>query len=203
MPQTLYLDALENNPKHWVLGAKLQMTRETQYIQPKVEKLSPYNGPYIDVFPLDYVPKRYSVKQAKQARRIRICRRFLFIKTGYSKVMKGKLHRYIIRVICMFITNRMVQKFAIKEMKKYNHQNKNKFMVHSASYYPAVKETFPKDCFGEPEYISFEGNFYPIPKDADYVLKTIYGMKYMNVPNYRMVNNRKHQFEENENYRER
>ncbi|MBE6714836.1 MAG: iron-containing alcohol dehydrogenase, partial [Ruminococcaceae bacterium] len=44
VPPELNFDALENNPKHWVLGAKMQLTRPTNYIQRKVEKLSPYCG---------------------------------------------------------------------------------------------------------------------------------------------------------------
>ena len=33
------------------------MTRKTKFTQEKMSKVAMYNGPYIDIFPLDYVPK--------------------------------------------------------------------------------------------------------------------------------------------------
>ena len=50
IPPELHFDSLENNPKHWVLGAKMQLTRKTNYIQKKVENLSECCGPYVDIF---------------------------------------------------------------------------------------------------------------------------------------------------------
>ena len=93
VPPELNFDALENNPKHWVLGAKMQLTRPTPYVQHKVDNLSKYNGPYVDVFPLDYWDSPHTKKEYRSQRKVKMCRRLLFMKTGYSKATKKKFHR--------------------------------------------------------------------------------------------------------------
>lgn len=194
IPPELHFDSLENNPKHWVLGAKLQLTRESKYSQPKVEGLSEFNGPYIDVFPLDYWNSPYSKMQYRAQRRVKMCRRLLFMKTGYSKVTKGKLHRILMRIAVPFIPNTSIEKYAIKNMTKFNDGNR-KYMVHLASYYKYYKEVFPSSCYGEPVYLEFEGHEFPVPKEYDFILKTIYGVNYDSLPPARVANMRNHPFD--------
>ena len=201
IPPELHLDALENNPKHWVLGAKLQLTRESDYMQPKVMDLSEYHGPYIDVFPLDYWNSPYSKKQYRAQRMVKMCRRLLFMKTGYSRKIKGKLHRFLMRVAVPFIPNTAIERFAIKNMTKFNSGNR-KFMVHLCSYYRFYKEVFPTGFYGDPVYMEFEGHMFPVPKEYDYMLRTIYGASYDTLPPARVAGLRNHPFILAEDYEE-
>lgn len=193
IPPELNFDALENNDKHWVLGAKMQLVRETDYIQDKVVPLSKCHGPYVDIFPLEYWPRPFGIKLRLSDLNVKICRRMLFMKTGYSKATKKKLYRIILRFLCLFVSNRKIENFAIKNMKRYQN-GKPKYMVNLCSYYPFYKEVFPSGCFKEKIMIEFEGHSMPIPKEYDYVLKTIYGMKYDSIPPYTVMNMRQHAF---------
>lgn len=193
IPPELNFDALENNDKHWVLGAKMQLVRETDYIQEKVMPLSKCHGPYVDIFPMDYWPKPYGLKLRLSDINVKLCRRMLFMKTGYSKATKKKFHRMVLRIICIFVSNRQIENFAIKNMKKFK-DKKRKYLVNLCSYYPFYKEVFPASCFKEAVMVDFEGHPMPIPKDYDYVLKTIYGASYDSIPPYTVTDMRKHAF---------
>lgn len=194
IPPELHFDALENNPKHWVLGAKLQLTRESKYSQEKVKNLSEFNGPYIDVFPLDYWNSPYSKKQYRAQRVVKMCRRLLFMKTGYSRKIKWKWHRMLMLLSLPFIPNTFIEKQAIKHMTKFNNGNR-KYMVHLCSYYRFYKEVFPTGFYGEPVYMEFEGHMFPVPREYDYMLRTIYGNNYDSLPPARVAGLRNHPFE--------
>lgn len=194
IPPELHLDALENNPKHWVLGAKLQLTRKSVYVQSKVTELSEYNGPYIDVFPLDYWNSPYSKKQYRAQRMVKMCRRLLFLKTGYSRKLKKKPHRFLMLLAIPFIPNTAIERFAIKNMTRFNNGNR-KYMVHLCSYYRFYKEVFPTGFYGDPVYMEFEGHEFPVPKEYDYMLRTIYGNHYDSLPPARVAGLRNHPFE--------
>lgn len=187
------IDSFETNKKHWVLGAKIQMIRKTKFTQEKMRDVAMYNGPYIDIFPVDYCPKLYSNPQRTQARIVRFLRRFLFIKSGYSLVMKGKPHRYAMRLLSKFIRTKTLFNWVNSQMRKFNDGPRN-YMVNLCSYYPIAKETFPKSFYGKMEYVSFEGHLLPVPSEAEYMLKTIYGKNYMKLPPKSVRGSRPHDF---------
>ncbi len=193
VPAALNFDALENNDKHWVLGAKMQLVRQTDYIQEKVKPLSKCYGPYVDIFPLDYWPKPFGFKLRLSDMCVKLSRRMLFMKTGYSKATKKKFHRMVLRIVCKFVSNRQIENFAIRNMKRFK-DKKRKYLVNVCSYYPFYKEVFPISCFKETIMIDFEGHPMPLPKEYDYVLKTIYGARYDSIPPYTVTNMRKHAF---------
>lgn len=193
VPAELNFDSLENNDKHWVLGAKMQLVRETDYIQEKVIPLSKCHGPYVDIFPLDYWPKPYSFKQRLCDLKVKVSRRMLFMKTGYSIATKKKFHRFVLRFICLFVSNKQIEKMAIRNMRKYQ-DKKRRYLVNLCSYYPFYKEVFPISCFSIPQMKMFEGHEMPVPKEYDYVCKTIYGAKYDTIPPFAVTAMRKHAF---------
>lgn len=201
IPPELNFDALENNPKHWVLGAKMQLTRPTRYIQRKVMKLSKCHGPYVDIFPLDYWDKETSLSQLISTFIVKISRRFLFIKTGYSSKIEGKLYRIPVKFLCMFMTNPGIEKRAVKNMTKFINGSR-KYMVNLCSYYSYKKEVFPSEYYGEPVMVKFEGHDMPVPKEYDAMLRKIYGAKYDSIPPVKVLNMRKHPFEIDEDFKE-
>lgn len=197
IPPELNFDALENNPNHWVLGAKMQLVRKTPYIQHKVTRLSRCNGPYVDIFPVDYWDRPAGLKYSIANICVKLSRRMLFIKTGYSKGTKKKPLRILMRIFLPFVKNSWIEKFAIRNMKKFLGGNR-KYLVNLCSYYPYYKEIFPTGFFGEPKYVEFEGVQMPVPCEYDYMLKTVYGKSYDTIPPVRVTNMRKHAFELNE-----
>ncbi|MBR4240766.1 MAG: iron-containing alcohol dehydrogenase [Eubacterium sp.] len=199
-PEGLALDCYENNNKHWVLAAKVQMKKPTKFVQEKTYGLTKYHGPYVDVFPLDYVPKPMSKKQLKQSKATRYVRRMLFIKTKYSLVMKAKPKRYILRAVLPFIPMKWIYKYLDKNLRMFETYKENgeirqkKYLAHLTSYYPVTKETFPTSFFGKPRYVSFMGHMLPIPCEAEFMLKTIYGKNYDTIPPFKVLKSRKHAF---------
>ena len=79
-------------------------------------------------------------------------------------------------------------------MTKFNDGNR-KFMVHLCSSYRFYKEVFPTGFYGEPVYMEFEGHKFPVPKEYDYMLRTIYGNHYDSLPPARVASLRNHPFE--------
>ena len=55
------------------------------------------------------------------------------------------------------------------------------YYVNNGSYYDRVKETAPKEWYGEPRYVPFEDGEYPVPQQAERLLTRIYG-DYMTPP---------------------
>ncbi|MDE6110720.1 MAG: LicD family protein, partial [Eubacterium sp.] len=200
LPEGLALDCYENNNKHWVLAAKVQMKRQTKFVQEKTFGLTKYHGPYVDVFPLDYVPKLTSKKQLKQGKRTRYVRRMLFIKTKYSLVMKAKPQRYFLRILLPFVPMKWIYKYLDKSLRMFESYDENgdiiktKYLAHLTSYYPCTKETFPTDFYGEPKYVMFMGHMLPVPCEAEYMLKRIYGKDYDTIPPFKVLKSRKHAF---------
>ena len=198
-PEGLALDCYENNNKHWVLAAKVQMKKPTKFVQENTYGLTKYHGPYVDVFPLDYVPRPMSKKQLKQSKATRYVRRMLFIKTKYSLVMKAKPKRYILRAILPFIPMKCIYRYLDKNLRMFESDKngnfkKRKYLAHLTSYYPVTKETFPTSFFGNPRYVSFMGHMLPIPCEAEFMLKTIYGKNYDTIPPFKVLKSRKHAF---------
>ena len=193
IPPELNLDALENNDSHWVLGAKMQLTRETEYVQEKVCNLSKYCGPYVDIFPLDVLPE-FKKPQMKSYRKVKICRRLLFMSTGYSTAIRRKPHRMILRLISLVVPNKWIERYAVKHMKKFS-KSKPKYFINHCSYYPYHKEIFLPQQFGNPVMLPFEGHLMPVPRQYDAVLRIVYGSSYDTLPPFTVAGMRKHAFE--------
>ena len=195
IPPELNFDALENNPKHWVLGAKMQLTRPTEYIQHKVTPLSKYNGPYVDIFVLDYWDTPAGIKNHFCDFCVKYARSVLFLKTGYTKrKLKNKpVRSFFIRLYRPFIKNQWVEKFALKFMKASN-KGTRKYAVNLGSYYPYYKEVFPTHFYGDAKFVDFEGERMPVPCEYDAILKSIYGKSYDSIPPVKVAAGHRHPF---------
>jgi len=177
-----YLDCMETNPNYWVIGAKVKLTRQTEYVQYKVKnkKLSKYFGPYIDIFPLDYVPKKSGIRLRIQGYKIKALRRMLFFKTGYSMNFKNKFN-IILFLYSKFISVNHIHKKIKSVMTKYNKNSSNQYMVNFASYYTVTRQTVHKSVYYPQRKHKFEGYDLPVPSNAEYLLKAIYG-DYLTLP---------------------
>ena len=171
----------------------MQLVRETDYIQEKVIPLSKCHGPYVDIFPLEYWPKENSIMQRWTDLNVKLCRRLLFMKTGYSKGTNKSIIRMLLRIFILFVSNRQIENHAMRNLKKFMYKEHN-YMVNLCSYYPYYKQVFPQECYGETSWISFEGHKMPIPKEYDRILKKIYGKNYDSIPPYTVTSMRQHAF---------
>ena len=195
LPKNYRLEHPNITKNYPVIQAKVRMTKTTKFKQQKYEKIIGSGGPYIDIFPLDYVPKAGSKKQLDQGLWVHRLRRVLFYNTNFSKNYKRKKW-YILAILGKILTNEKIHYLIQKQMTKFNKLNCN-YIVNLASYYPSTKQTFHKVVYGDPKYVKFEGHLLPIPSNADYVLTSVYG-DYMELPSA-SKRKMKHNFENTDN----
>lgn len=163
---------------YWSPFIKVRYLGTSFFKQQHISHLTNHNGPLIDIFPLDNVPKRDSLKQFLQAAIIKFNRGMLSykLKTRHPKKWKG----YIVKFCSYFVSVNQIHKVLDRTFKKYNNIN-NKYIVNLASYYNYKKQTVPKKWYGKPRMVKFESLIMPVPKEAEKILASIYG-DYMTLP---------------------
>ncbi len=164
---------------YWSPFIKVRYLDNRVLKQKHIAHLTTHNGPLIDIFPLDNVPKKDSLKQKLQALTIKFYRGMLSykLKTRYPKKLKG----YIVKFCSYFISVPRIHKTLDKTFIKYNNKE-NPYIVNLGSYYSYKKQTVPKSWYGKPRIATFETLEVPIPKEAEKLLTSIYGDDYMELP---------------------
>ncbi len=163
---------------YWSPYMKVRFLDTSFYRQSHIKHLTKDNGPDLDIFPIDNVPKLNSFKQKMQANEIKILRKAISYKL---KVYKPKrLIHYIIKYTFGLLSINKLHKMLDKTFKKYNNPN-NKYAVNLASYYDYRRETSPKEWYGKPRMVRFEDKEFPVPSEAEKLLTLIYG-DYMILP---------------------
>ncbi len=177
LPKNLEVQSIQNIKGYWVLSPKIRLLDKTKFKQEMFSKYTKNLGPYIDVFPLDYTSN--SLKQLdKQYRQLKFYRRLLFVKQRVTK--RVKLSDLTLKFYSYFISVEKIHK-KVKKIEMRYHHDERKYMTNFGSYYHVRKETFPAELFGKPRYVKFEDFEAPVPQEAEYMLKTIYG-DYMKLP---------------------
>lgn len=163
----------------WTPLLKVRLiTDNPKFRQSHIAHVTPNNGPMIDIFPLDNVPRLSSFGQTMQGTMARIWRGTLSqkMKTAEADTFAKK----VLRLASHFVSRDFLFRRINKNYVKYNSPD-NEYIVCLASYYKVQKETFPKAAFGEPVRVPFEDGMFPVPQDTDLILTTIYG-DYMTPP---------------------
>lgn len=185
-PDGYVVDCPETNPNHYSCPAYVQLAKKFPFVKTRGEGIGLFNGPDVDVFPLDFVPDDNSSSLKKRGRRIKRLRRELWIKTGYHKrgwydiLLLRLRYYYPYKFFGMFHSVKWLQDELKKTMTATN-DPKYDYLCCFSSLYDCRKETFKKDLFSSAEYVDFEGHLLPIPKNAEKILQRIYG-NYMNLP---------------------
>ena len=137
-----------------------------------------YNGPFVDIFPLDTSSIGLGKYQINKFNKIRKYRDILLIKVRYKIKFSWKRLLYFIE--SPFYSNKKLHEKINKLSTKDNKKNK-KYVINYSSSYGVKKEIFPSCCFEEGISIKFEDMIVTIPKNYNYVLTRIYG-DYMQLP---------------------
>ena len=130
------------------------------------------NGPYIDVFPVDYVMCKESSEQDKVFKKIRYYRDLLLFKVGYKRVNTYK--KLFLKILSKLLTFKFLQN-RIHKLSTRNNNKKCKYAANLASSYSPVRQIVRKKVYGKPQYVKFEGHDFPVPRDYHKLLRTIYG----------------------------
>jgi len=166
---------------YWSPFIKLRLLKhDGSYVQARIAHLTDANGPLIDIFPLDSVPRAKSFAQSLNGFYVKFLRRALAVKLNAHRIKSYK--QRIIKWASYFFSVRGLHKRLDRSFQRFN-KSTNEYVVNWGSYYPAWKETFPKsDVLSEvPRLAPFEEGSFPVPVQAERVLTSIYG-DYMVIP---------------------
>ena len=163
---------------YWSPFIKIRLLDNSFYRQAHIKHLTNENGPCLDIFPVDNVPKQDSLGQKIQANKIKLFRKALSFKLG-SYRPRRKLH-HIVKHTVGLLPVPTIHRVLDKTFKKYNNPN-NKYAANLASYYYYQNETTPIEWYGKPRMAKFEDGEFPIPCEAEKLLTSVYG-DYMTPP---------------------
>ena len=184
LPAELTFDSFETNPKHWVLGAKIQTTEPSRFVQPQVAHVSLSPGPHIDIFAVDPVEKPFGRKFRLQAYLLRGLRRGLFMSSGRSApgFRKNLLARVPIYLVTKIVPTATVHAWIVYMQSRFNASPTSAHWANLCSYYDLRRQVFPREWFGEGRRVPFEGLSIPVPDRVEDMLASIYGKDYMAIP---------------------
>ena len=137
-------------------------------------------GFWLDIFPFDNdvpdINKRISLKKKLDF----MNSLFDFIRSTSKPKSKGIkfLFTKVLKVIFKVIGTRWLMNLYLYLIKKENKYKSNLVSLKTVFYTPA--RIYSKDNLKSISW-EFEGHMFPVPKDYDYVLRTLYG-KYMELP---------------------
>ena len=186
LPDGYVLDSRDTNPHHWSILSQVEMTRKTEHTKERLAGIALHNGPSLDIFPLDYVPAEYNKAMKRRYRTIRVLRRTLWIKSGlhdkawYKTLKKRIKYYYPLKLYGALRSFDSIHDQVDRLMTETDDPTMPCLCMFS-SLYSAKKETFPKEYYGEPQYMEFEGHSFPVPAKANKILEQVYG-DYMSMP---------------------
>ena len=141
------------------------------FYQGHISKITEFCGPCIDVFPLDYVKHRFSIRQYFQCSKIRLFRRMIEfrMKVRISTDIKTAL----ISMGSHFFSLDWLQKHVEKEMRRQGDAEKEYLAAFSTFH--KYKSIIAPAQYYRTDYTGFEGHQMPIPAGYDQLLTQIYG----------------------------
>lgn len=162
--------------KYWLPFIKIRK-RNTYFEEEGSDKYKGEKGIFIDIFPLDYAPKKDSLIQNIQAHMVKSITRIL----RWRIISCGSLLKVILLGRTLnFLPTKSLFKLREKLMKMYNKKTTTYF-INLGSQYNYKRQTVLKSKFLPCNTLTFEGKKYHVPHDYEYVLKSIYG-NYMKLP---------------------
>ena len=181
-----YLQTCDNLPGYVSDIIKLRKV-DTLYHSRWIQQFHlPSYGIWIDIFPLDDVPKQSSIPQriiGFTLQRV-IKRIFLYHNNpeGLKTTMIGGVLLKLLNLAPISFYRQLRQNL----MRHYEHKPCDYYVIYPCVY-GYKKQTIKKSHYEPPVLLEFEGNRYRAPGDYDYILRRIYG-DYMTLP---PVENRK------------
>lgn len=181
LPEDMLLQNRRNTGEFHVFFTKVRMTRKTKFSQQYIQSFVKHTGPYIDVFPLDYVPRKSTHKQLYHARKIKALRYAAFYHYGTLKKPKKSKKKRAVYYVSRFLPASFLFWQIERSMRRFNHSSCKRYLVNYGSYYNPVNQTQPASYYGEPRYLPFEGHLLPVPREYHFLLQSIY-KRYWQMP---------------------
>lgn len=174
-----YLDYHNTNKKYFKSYAKVRI-KNTIFQESAINKKMDW-GIWIDIFPLDNVSSSHSKKTINIKKNVQYLNSILEKKYVYRFKDCKKKKSKLLYICSKFISTKFVIRKREQLMKKYNNES-NEYFINYGSQYSVEKQTHEKSRYFPTKYIKFENKKYKAPNDIDYILKKLYGNKYMELP---------------------
>ena len=180
-PKGLSLHSIETDPNHYTASAKLRLTADPGFVDSRIEHLCSNPYPAMDIHPLDYVPKRWSMAQSLQAAAVRAANRLLWAKLGVIgaanyRVLGMRFRKYyLLKTISLFTPVSVIHGMLRRLMSIWTNDHSNRFLTCLTSGHPAISHTVPKNVYGVPKYKPFHDFEVPVPASPTYVLISVHG----------------------------
>lgn len=155
-----------------------KLTGDLSFRQQHIAHLTDNNGPYIDIFPMEYVPEKESFKISKTAFLIRYYRGMLSYKLGIRT--PAHLLGRLLKFVSNFYSVKAIHKGLQKNFTCFG-KGEKEYMATFSSYHPLRCQICKSKNYKETLWWDFEDTKMPVPAGYDEILTTIYG-DYMTPP---------------------
>jgi len=164
---------------YWLPFAKIRLVTDSpKFRQSHIAHLTEHNGPFLDIFPLDTLPKKSSLRQKLMQIRIKFARGMI------TRKLKCKPHNDPAGAAAYFCSRFFTVAQLHRKLDRLHKRlgnNEDQWVVNWESSYGIARETFPRKAFENTATVPFAHLEVTIPCDYDTVLTTIYG-DYMTLP---------------------
>lgn len=177
-----FLQITDTDPNYGLAYAKVQL-KGTTFLEKNAEKSGAKNGIFIDVFPLDFLPKEEK-EQKKLWARLKFYKTLLLCKNKYRLVGKKSTLKIIIyellRVYSLFFSRRKIIDKISTTISEFNNVETDVY-ANLFGAYKIGKEIFAKDDLKLSKDILFEDTYLKCSNNPESFLVNLYG-DYMQLP---------------------
>lgn len=158
---------------YWSSFMKVRLVDGPQrFRQTHIEHLTADNGPLIDIFPVEYVPRAGGIRLSLQGAYLRVLRGCLAQKLALepaSRPVKRALWLASHLLSTRFLHHQL--DWALR----LHGDRPRPWLAVLASFHPLRRQVVPARVFASQEWVDFEGHRMPVPVGYDELLTTIYG----------------------------
>lgn len=164
---------------YWSPFIKIRKIKgELKYRQRHIAHITDNNGPYIDIFPMEYVPSCKGAGISMQGFLVRYYRGMLTYKLGLRKP-EGTSAK-VLKFMSKFYSVDSIHKKLDKTFRKHGPEPKE-YVATLSSYHPLKNQICAAKNYEEALEWDFAGHKMPVPAGYHEILTTIYG-DYMTPP---------------------
>lgn len=158
---------------YWSAFAKVRLADGPQHFrQAHIAHLTSENGPLIDIFPVEYVPRDHGMGLMLQSGWLRVLRGALVQKLRIEPA--GRPIKRVLRLVSQPMSLRFIHRQLDATLRRHG-DRPLAFAAILASFHPLRSQVVPAEVFAGQEWVDFEGHRMPVPVGYDQLLTTIYG----------------------------
>ncbi len=175
LPEKFVLQHPKTVENYWSPYMTVRLASNEKFHYPKLAKITEFNGPCLHILPLCPVPEKTSPAQEKQAKQYQYYKNLLKYKSGIKTPDTRQEARILKKA--QSLSYKQIHKRINAIYKLFANQECD-YLVNLDNNTNIEKITYPKEYFGEPKYIEFEGLQMPVPAKSHELLTQCYGYNY-------------------------